>query len=142
MVYLLLYLLLETLISVEIASKIGSLATFLEIVISGVVGLFLLTKFKYTLANNVMMLFSKEIDIDQFQRDSIFAFLGAILLIIPGFFSDILGILFQFSSIVGYFRRKIFGFKSKKSYKTYCKGDINDEIIDVEIVDEHKSISK
>ncbi len=142
MVYFLLYILLETLVTVEIASKIGGLATFLEIVISGVIGLFLLTNFRYTLVNNAMMLFSKEIDIEQFQRDSIFAFLGAIFLIIPGFFSDILGVLLQFSVIGTYFAKKVFGLKPKQKQYNNFKGETNDEIIDVEIVDEYKSISK
>ena len=142
MVYFLLYILLETLITVEIASKIGGLATFLEIVISGAIGLFLLMNFRYTLTNNAMMLFTKEIDIEQFQRDSIFAFLGAIFLIIPGFFSDILGVLLQFSTIGTYFATKVFGLKSKpKEYKNF-KGDNYEEIIDVEIIDDSKFIDK
>ena len=143
MFYFLLYILLETLITVEIASKIGGLATFIEIVISGLIGLFLLTNFRYTFANSFMKLVNNEIDLDEFQRENIFSFLGAIFLIIPGFFSDILGILFQFSSIGTYFARKIFRLKPKQ-YKNYekFKGDNNEEIIDVEIIDECKHISK
>ena len=140
MVYFLLYLLLETLVTVEIASKIGGLATFLEIIFSGAVGLFLLTNFRYTLANSAMRVFTKEIDIEEFQRDSIFTFLGAIFLIIPGFFSDIIGVLLQFSLIGTYFAKKVFGLKSKQ-HKNF-KGDINEEIIDVEIVDDNRHIGK
>ena len=115
MVYFLLYILLETLTTVNIASKIGGFATFLEIVFSAIIGLFLLTNFRYTLANNMMMLFSKEISIEEFQKLSIFSFLGAVLLIIPGFFSDILGVLLQFSSIGTFFAKKIFGLKYKNN---------------------------
>ncbi len=132
MVYFLLYILLETLITVNISSKIGGFATFLEIVFSAIVGLFLLTNFRYTLANNAMMLFSKEISIEEFQKLSIFSFLGAVLLIIPGFFSDILGVLLQFSTIGTFFAKKIFGLKYKANNKN--RGEKDDEIIDVEIV--------
>ena len=138
MVYFLIYILLETLTTVNISSKIGGFATFLEIVVSAFIGLFLLTNFRYTLANNTMMLFSKEISIEEFQKLSIFTFLGAILLIIPGFFSDILGVLLQFSSVGTFFARKIFGLKHKTDNNK--KGEYNDEIIDVEIIDDDKFI--
>lgn len=133
MVYFLLYILIETLTTVNISSKIGGLNTFLEIVFSAFVGLFLLTNFRYTLANNAMMLFSREIDADEFIKSNIYSFLGAILLIVPGFFSDILGVLLQFSVVGTFFARKIFKIKPKNS-KTY-KGEVNDEIIDVEVID-------
>jgi len=139
MVYFILYILLETLTTVNIASKIGGFATFIEIVVSAFVGLFLLTNFRYTLTNNAMMLFSKELSIEEFQKLSIFTLLGAILLIIPGFFSDILGVLLQFSSVGTIFAKKIFGLKYKNDNK---KGEYNDEIIDVEIIDDDKFIKQ
>ncbi len=134
MFYFLLYILLETLITVNISSKIGGFNTFLEIVISAFIGLFLLTNFRYTLANNAMMLFSKDISIEEFQKLSIFSFLGAILLIIPGFFSDILGLLLQFGAVGTFFAKKIFGLKYKNNNKN--RGEKNDEIIDVEVVND------
>jgi len=135
LVFVLLYILLETLITVNIASRIGGFATFIEIVISAFVGLFLLTNFRYTLANNAMMLFSKEIDMDEFTRLNIYSFIGAILLIVPGFFSDILGVLLQFNVVGTFFAKKVFGIKETKyDNKTY-KGEVDGEIIDVEIVD-------
>ena len=134
MIYFLVYILLETLTTVNISSKIGGFSTFLEIVFSAIVGLFLLTNFRYTLANNAMMLFSKEISIEEFQKLSIFSFLGAILLIVPGFFSDFLGVLLQFSAIGTFFAKKIFGLKYKNNNKN--RGENNDEIIDVEVVND------
>jgi UPF0716 family protein affecting phage T7 exclusion len=136
LVYLLLYILLETLTTVNISSKIGGFATFIEIVVSAFVGLFLLTNFRYTLANNAMMLFSREIDMDEFTKLNIYSFIGAVMLIIPGFFSDILGVLLQFSVVGTFFAKKIFGIKEKKytNNKTY-KGDMDGEIIDVEVID-------
>jgi len=137
LIYIVLYIFLETYITVEIASKIGAFATFIEIVVSALVGLFLLTNFRYTLANNAMMLFSKEIDMDEFVNLNIYSFVGAILLIIPGFFSDMIGILLQFSTIGTFFAKKILGLKTKNKPKYYKnkKGDFDEEVIDVEIID-------
>ncbi len=136
MVFVLLYILLETLITVNIASRIGGLATFVEIVVSAFIGLFLLTNFRYTLANNAMMLFSKEIDADEFMKSNIYSFVGAVLLIVPGFFSDMLGVLLQFSVVGTFFARKIFKIKPKQenNFRTY-KGETDESIIDVEVVD-------
>lgn len=80
--------------------------------------------------------------------------IGAVLLIIPGVFTDIVGIALQFGlflAILG----KIFHFKKPNSdqyYKdnyrqftytnntNYTRRDQNEEIIDVEIIDDSKSI--
>ena len=139
MVFVLLYILLETLITVNIASKLGGFATFIEIVVSAFVGLFLLTNFRYTLANNAMMLFSREIDSDEFIKNNIYSFIGAVLLIVPGFFSDMLGVLLQFSTVGTFIARRVFKIKPKeKDFKNY-KGEANDEIIDVEVIDRELS---
>jgi len=61
---------------------------------------------------------------------NLFSMLGAILLILPGFFSDILGILLQFSFFGTLFAKKILHLKSKKrDFK-------NSDVIDVEIIEE------
>lgn len=134
MIYFLIYLFLEITLSVEIASKIGGLYTFLEVIFSAFFGLFLLTNFKYTLGSNMAMIFSGEMDIKEFQRLSLFAILGAFLLIVPGFFSDILGVLLQFSAFGTFFARKILKLKPKNKNKN-DRGDMDSEIIDVEVID-------
>ena len=130
MPFFLLYLFIEVLISVQFATYLGGLLTFLEIVISAIVGFFLLTNFRYTLGENVKSLMSKEITIEEFQKLSLFSALGAILLIIPGFFSDIIGILLQFGSFGTIFARRVLNLKNKTNHK---KKDI--DAIDVEIID-------
>ena len=66
---------------------------------------------------------------------SLFTLLGAILLIIPGFFSDILGILLQFNSIGIFFAKKILGLKENKNRKRSDDEAIDAEIIDVDIIE-------
>ncbi|MBU4111612.1 FxsA family protein, partial [bacterium] len=97
MLYFLVYLFLETLISVNISSAIGGFATFLEIVLSALVGIVLLVNFRATLGENIRAVSSNQIDLQEFQRLNIFALLGAVLLIVPGFLTDIIGVLLQFS---------------------------------------------
>ncbi len=73
-----------------------------------------------------------EITMEEFQKLSLFSILGAFLLIIPGFFSDILGVLLQFSFFGTLFARKILHLKRKKG----MQNEEND-VIDVEIIEEH-----
>jgi len=116
-------------ITVDIASLIGGWWTFVEIIVSAGVGFFIISTFKYTLADGMSMLVNGHISIDEFKKMSLFTLLGAVLLIIPGFFSDILGILLQFNSVGMFFARKILRLKDKNRKRS------DDEAIDAEIID-------
>ena len=132
MLYFLVYFFLEVLITVDIGAQIGGLATFLEIVFSAFVGFFLLTNFRYTLAQSMSSLMTGQITVDEFQKMNMMSLLGAILLIIPGFFSDIIGILLQFGFFGTFIAKKILHLKEKKRRKD--EGDY-DDAIDVEVID-------
>jgi UPF0716 family protein affecting phage T7 exclusion len=119
-------------ITVDIASRIGGLATFFEIIISAFVGFFLLTNFRYTLAQSMTALMSGSITVEEFQRMNMLSLLGALLLIVPGFFSDIIGVLLQFGFFGTFVAKKILHLRNKKRAKK--EGDIEDAI-DVEIID-------
>jgi len=135
LIYLILYLFLEVMTTVNISSAIGGWWTFVEIIVSAGVGFFIISSFKYTLADGMSMLASGHISIDEFKKMSLFTLLGAILLIIPGFFSDILGILLQFNSVGIFFARKILGLKENKKQKRRDDEIIDAEIIDVDIIE-------
>ena len=132
MFYFLLYFFLEVVTTVDIASKIGGLATFFEIIISAFIGFFLLTNFRYTLAQSMTALMDGSITVDQFQKMNMMSLLGAILLIIPGFFSDIIGILLQFGFFGTFIAKKILHLKDKK--RRDKQGEY-DDAIDVEVID-------
>jgi UPF0716 protein FxsA len=155
-VYFLLYLFCEVMVTSTIAGEIGGLATFIEIIISAIIGIFLLQNLKFSILEKVSTLRSGNITQEEFIKGSIGAAAGAILLIIPGFFTDILGILLQFS-FFAVISSKFFKFKTKPknsfsnqshfSYTSYSnntqhktKGD--DDVIDVEIIDDNKSINR
>ena len=152
MVYFFIYLFLEVMISSSIASSIGGLNTFLAIVVTAIVGISILKNFKYSLMENIQKARTGQITQEEFIKTNVSRAIGALLLIIPGFFTDAIGILLQLGLFVSLFS-KIFSFKvdSKNpnrtsqystnfEYKqtnfnnTNYKG-INDDIIDVEIVD-------
>lgn len=138
MFYLILYLFIEILVSVEIAGRIGGLMTFFEVIVSAVIGFFLLTNFRYTLAQSMNALMSGTMSVQEFQRLSLFTLLGAILLIIPGFFSDLLGILFQFSFFGTLFATKVLDLKNSNTSKKHYREDKHDAI-DVEVIDSDDS---
>ena len=97
MKYFVLYLFLEVLISVNVSSVIGGLATFFEIVATAFIGISLLVNFRETLLQNITAVSYHAIDLREFQRLNLFTIIGAIFLIIPGFLTDAIGGLMQFS---------------------------------------------
>ena len=127
---ILLFFFIEVSVSVEIASKLGGLLTFLEILFSAFVGIFILKSLKYTMFENVRSLMQNEISLEEFQRLGLFTLLGSVFLIIPGFFTDILGVLLQFSFFGTIFAKKILNIKTKNN--NFRR---DNDAIDVEVID-------
>jgi len=116
----------------NISGTIGGLLTFLEIILSAGVGFFLLINFRYTVGQSMSMLMSGEMGIEEFKKLSLFTLLGAVLLIVPGFFSDMVGVALQFSFIGTFIAKKVFKLKNKN--EKFTKKDY-DDAIDVEVID-------
>lgn len=141
MPYFLAYLFLEVIVSVNISSAIGGLATFFEIVLSAFVGIAILINFRKTLMENMQAVSYNCIDLQQFQSLNLFTILGGILLIIPGFLTDILGVLMQFSVFTSMLVNR-YNVKSGR-----CKTDLeqnnitkDSDVIDVEIINDNTPI--
>ena len=132
MFYFLVYLFLEVVISVNISSELGGLLTFFEILFSAFVGISILVNFRQTFMQNLRSVSYSRIDLKEFERLNLFTLIGAILLIIPGFLTDIVGILLQVdvftAMLVNYY-----GVKFSDKYKNYNAKD--DDVIDVEIIE-------
>ncbi|MDX9814180.1 MAG: FxsA family protein [Sulfurimonas sp.] len=122
--FLIVYLFFELLFSYSIATKIGFWGTFFEIILSAMLGFYILLNFSSTMRENLTALRG----IKNAQTSSMFSFLGAILLIIPGFLTDIVGLALQFGTISNI----IINRTNPKQYN-HTK-ESNDEIIDVEII--------
>ena len=155
MPYILIYLFVEIMVSSYFASMFGGFLTFILVILSAFIGITLLRVFKYSLALNIKDLTSGKISQEDFIKTNMAKALGAILLIVPGFFTDIIGILLQFGILTKVIS-KIFKIKpsstnqSNYSYtyksvysqdssnnNTYSKKQItpdDDDIIDVEVI--------
>ncbi|MFT7859359.1 MAG: FxsA family protein [Sulfurimonas sp.] len=144
MIYFLIYLFLEVLLSVNISSAIGGLATFLEILASAFIGIAILVNFRNTIVENMQAVSYNCIDLQEFQRLNLFTLFGAILLILPGFLTDIVGILLQFSAITSMIVNR-YNVKSKHCNTSVFEDEENlkkdKDVIDVEII-EHDTSSK
>lgn len=141
MKYFLIYLFLEVMVSVNVASEIGAMATFVELVLSALVGIILLANMRITLMQNLSALMQGEISLQSFQKLNLWTIVGAILLILPGFLGDIIGLLLQFSSIVTLFVAKFLHVKEDTPFPPHhFKQGKEDEIIDVEVIDDNHRI--
>jgi len=142
MLYFLVYLLLEVLVSVEISSAIGGLATFFEIVLSAFVGISILINFRKTLVANMTAVSYNCIDLEQFQKLNLFTLIGAVFLIVPGFLTDILGVLLQFSVFTSMIvnRYNVKSGKCNSSLKEQNNITKDSDVIDVEIIERDSSI--
>jgi len=99
----------------------------LEIILTAFLGFGILVNFRLFFAEALERLRSREITYEAFVGSNIFRILGAFLLILPGAFTDILGILMQFSS---------FGFVLIKPFvKSKFTKNTHNEVIDVEVVE-------
>lgn len=136
MIYFVAYLFIEVMVSSAIAGTIGGLLTFIEIIVSAVVGMFLLQNFRFALFENLQALSQGKITQQEFSRMNLSMALGALLLIVPGFFTDIVGILLQFEFIAvliaNKFIKKDTNYNNTNQY-TNKKGD--EDVIDVEIIE-------
>lgn len=140
MIYFLVYLFLEVVISVNISSSIGGVATFAEILLSAFYGISILINFKRSIFENMTAVSYNCIDLAEFQRLNLFTLFGAIFLILPGFLTDIVGVLMQFSVITTMFVNR-YNVKSNR-----CKTDFEHEnnkkdldVIDVEIISDNST---
>ncbi len=145
MIYFIVYLFLEVLVSVNISSAIGGLATFFEIIFSAFIGISILINFRKTLVENLTAVSYNCIDLEQFQKLNLFTLIGAILLIIPGFMTDTLGVVMQFSVVTSMFvnRYNVNSGKCKtKTQDNFRQNNIqrDSDVIDVEIISDNNSI--
>ncbi len=128
MLYLLLYLFIETYVSVKIASLIGPFWTFVEIVATAIYGVWIIKNMHIQMLATMQALANGEITIEEFESMNLYTLIGAFLLIIPGFFTDILGILLQFGVFSTFIAKKILKLKPKRKME-------DDNGRDVEIIE-------
>jgi len=132
MIYFLAYLFIEIFVSYEFTKILTPFGMFLEVILSAIWGIVLIKNLNFTLRDSMIKVMHREISQEEFISIGMFKFIGAILLIIPGVFTDILGILMQFDEFGAFIARK---FLPKKDIQ---KDPFEDDIIDVEIIEDKK----
>jgi len=136
LIYFLGYLFLEIVFSYEFAKVFTPLGFFLEVLLSAGVGVYILNTLHLSLVEEMQRVMYREISSEEFLTTGLFRLIGAILLIIPGFFSDILGILFLFEPFATFVAKKFFVKKTFDTYERYEDTNKDNDIIDVEIIEE------
>jgi len=126
------FLLLELYLSLEVGENIGFLWSVIWIVVSMFVGFRVLRFSSLSIMGNLNSVSRGKLSMQSFQNASTAYLLGAILLIIPGVLTDFLGIIALCYTVYLQFVAKITPEQTKFDKK---QGD--DNVIDVEIIDEH-----
>jgi len=127
------FFLIELYLSLKTGETIGFLWSVIWIMGSFMIGMALLQKSQHTIMGNMQSMKVGKLDVKGFQNVSMAYFIGAIFLIIPGVFSDLLGIFALCYTVYLQFVAKITPEHTKNNFK--IQGD--DNVIDVEIIDEH-----
>ncbi len=127
MLFLLGYFIIELLASIKLGIAIGFGWSVIWVLATSFIGALLLRLSPYAIMDSFQRLGVERFNILNAQNAAISYVLGAILLIIPGVFSDILGIILLGYTI--YLRL----FTKMPKVKKFEEGD--DDVIDVEIID-------
>ena len=122
--------LIEIYLFIQIGGQIGAFNTILIILLTAVVGIyFVRLQGLNTLKSGVTQLYRNQIPIYEMMSGAALA-VAALLLIIPGFATDVLGFLL----ILPFTRNLIFKYLGKK----YTKEEVKDDLIEGEYEDKDK----
>ncbi|WP_277640912.1 FxsA family protein [Wolinella succinogenes] len=124
------YLFLEVLVTLELGEAIGGVGLFAEIILSGLVGGVILVNFRYSLEETFLALRAGKLSEGEFIGANLLRIVGAILLMLPGVLSDLLGVMLQFGVLGGMAFRLLYPHNpsSKESQR-------DERIIDVEVIE-------
>ena len=131
MIYFLIYLFVEVMLTVEVASRLGGLMMFAEIVFSAFIGIVILFNFRATLVVNIMELRERRVDANGFYQRNLLGLLAAILFIFPVILTDVVAVLIELfllsTLIINRFKPKYPEHNSQTQSK-------DDNVIDAEII--------
>ena len=133
MIYILFFFIFELFLSLEVGSNIGFLWSVIWIISTFIIGMGLIQNAHTTIKANMQNLSAGKLSMKTFHDSATSYFLGAILLIIPGVFSDILGLISLLYTFYLQLGGTIANSKNKMNINNLNKqGD--DDVIDVEII--------
>ncbi len=133
MIFLLVpFLLLELYLSLKVGESIGFFWSALWIIVTMVIGVRLLQSSPLAMIGNFNAMAQGKLSMKSFENAATAYMLGAILLIIPGVLSDFLGLAALLYAIYLQFTAKM-----KPEQKNPFQQQGEDDVIDVEVIDEH-----
>ena len=124
------FLLLELYLSLKVGESIGFLWSVIWIISTLLIGLRLLNMSPHTVSSQIDLVGRGKLKIDKFKQSSMAYLFGSVLLIIPGVFSDFIGLILLFYTLYLQLVAKI----TPEQTNNYKKEGDND-VIDVEIID-------
>ena len=127
------FLLLELFLSLSVGENIGFMWSALWIVTSMILGFRLLQSSSLSMMGNINAVKNGKLSMKNFQNAATSYLAAAVLLIIPGVLSDFLGLIALAYTFYLQFVAKITPEQTNNNFKK--QGD--DNVIDVEIIDEH-----
>jgi len=134
MIFLLVpFFFIELYLSLKTGEEIGFAWSAIWIMGSFMLGMALLKRSSLTMMKNMNAMRQGKLDVRKFQNAGMSYFVGSILLMIPGVFSDFLGVVALAYTFYLQFVAKITPESANNNFKT--QGE--DDVIDVEIIDEH-----
>ena len=126
------FFLIELYLSLKTGESIGFFWSVVWIMATGIVGVILLQNSPHAIMGQMQSVQRGKLDLKKFQDASMSYFIGSIMLIIPGVFSDMIGLAALAYTVYLHFVAKI---TPEQTNFQHNKGD--DNVIDVEIIDEH-----
>lgn len=124
------FLLIELYLSLKVGESIGFLWSVIWIISTLFIGLRLLNMSPHTVSSQMNMVGRGKLKIDKFKQSSMAYLFGSLFLMIPGVFSDLIGVSLLFYTLYLQFVAKI----TPEQTNNYKKEGDND-VIDVEIID-------
>ncbi len=126
------FFLLELYLSLKMGETIGFLWSAIWIVATILIGTVLLQNSPNAIMSQMQSVQKGKLNLKKFQDASMSYFIGSILLIVPGVLSDFVGVVALAYTVYLHFIAKI----TPEQTNNYTKKGDND-VIDVEIIDEH-----
>jgi len=129
---------LEVIITSSFSDTYGGLWLFVEILLSGVVGAVIISNFKYSLMESLSNVYKGQMSQQELISSSILSLVGAVLIIVPGVFTDIIGLLMQFEVLAlmisrPFIKHRDFNSTNFRQTSTH-QSKKDDDIIDVEVI--------
>ena len=130
------FMIAELILSLKVVEMIGALWSVVWIIGTIMIGVSLLKNSQYAILGSLNAVSKGKLDLRNFQNASMAYMIGALLLIIPGILSDTIGVMALCYTLYLQFVAKITPEKPNFNQK----GD--DNVIDVEVIDEHDSSNR